>query len=154
MLYQSEVYFREDVSGKMQQRAMYRRTRRNRKTRYRPARWNNRANSRREGILAPSIRSKFDLHFREKKFVESILPVTKWKVELASFDIHKITNPYVYSFWYQKGNKMGFYNVKAYVLSRDNYTVNIAKGNRKILSCIVIILFSDQTKVLILLKIW
>ena len=29
VLYQSETYLREDVSGKMQQRAMYRRTRRN-----------------------------------------------------------------------------------------------------------------------------
>jgi hypothetical protein len=35
VLYQSEVHLREDVSGKMQQRAMYRRTRRSRKTRYR-----------------------------------------------------------------------------------------------------------------------
>ncbi|HWR24957.1 MAG TPA: RNA-guided endonuclease IscB [Methanosarcina sp.] len=131
VLYQSEVYLREDVSGKMQQRAMYRRTRRSRKTRYRPARWNNRANSRREGRLAPSIRSKFDSHFREKKFVESILPVTKWKVELASFDIHKITNPEVSGIGYQLGNQMGFYNVKAYVLARDNYTCQHCKGKSK-----------------------
>src|SRR5665811_677057 len=34
VLYQSEVYLREDVSGKMQQRSMYRRTRRGNKTRY------------------------------------------------------------------------------------------------------------------------
>jgi len=131
VLYQSEVYLREDVSGKMQQRSMYRRTRRGNKTRYRPARWKNRANSKRERRLAPSIRSKFDSHFREKKFLESILPVTKWKVELASFDIHKITNPYVHSFWYQKGNQLGFYNVKAYVLSRDNYTCQHCKGKSK-----------------------
>ena len=64
-------------------------------------------------------------------FVESILPVTKWKVELASFDIHKITNPYVHGFWYQKGNQEGFYNVKAYVLSRDNYTCQHCKGKSK-----------------------
>ena len=131
VLYQSEVYLREDVSGKMQQRKMYRRTRRSRKTRYRPARWNNRANSRRDGRLAPSIRSKFDSHFREKRFVESILPITKWKVELASFDIHKITDPSVYGFLYQKGNQMGFYNVKAYVLARDNYTCQHCKGKSK-----------------------
>jgi hypothetical protein len=131
VLYQSETYLREDVSGKMQQRAMFRRTRRSRKLRYRPARWNNRANSRRDGRLAPSLKSKLESHFREKKFVESILPVTKWKVELASFDIHKITNPDVFSFWYQKGNQMGFYNVKAYVLSRDNYTCQHCKGKSK-----------------------
>lgn len=127
-LYQSEVYLREDVSGKMQQRAMYRRNRRGRKTRYRPARWNNRANSRREGRLSPSIRSKLESHFREKKFVESILPVTKWRVELASFDIHKITNPDVCGIGYQNGDQKGFYNVKAYVLNRDGYTCQHCKG--------------------------
>jgi hypothetical protein len=131
VLYQSEVYLREDVSGKMQQRKMYRRTRRSRKTRYRPARWNNRANSKRDGRLAPSIKSKFDSHFREKRFVESILPVTTWKVELASFDIHKITNPEVSGIDYLNGDQKGFYNVKAYVLSRDNYTCQHCKGKSK-----------------------
>ncbi len=102
VLYQSEVRLRDDVSGKMQQRAMYRRNRRNRKTRYRPARWNNRASMRQEGRLAPSIKSKVDSHLRERDFVESILPVTRWKVELAAFDIHKITNPEVFGVVYQK----------------------------------------------------
>ncbi|MFA6813584.1 MAG: RNA-guided endonuclease IscB [Bacteroidaceae bacterium] len=131
VLYQSEIEIRQDVSGKIQQRAMYRRTRRSRKTRYRPARWNNRANSRREGRLAPSIRSKLESHFREKRFVESILPVTEWKVELASFDIHKITNTDVSGIEYQNGYQKGFYNLKAYVLSRDNYTCQYCKGKSK-----------------------
>ncbi|MBE0421020.1 HNH endonuclease, partial [Pseudoalteromonas nigrifaciens] len=39
------------------------------------------------------------------------------KVETASFDIHKITNPIVTGAGYQQG----YYNVKAYVLQRDNY---------------------------------
>lgn len=121
VLYQSEVALRQDVSGKMQQRAMYRRTRRCRKTRYRPARWSNRASMRADGRLAPSIRSKVDSHLRERSFVESILPVTRWKVELAQFDIHKITNPDVEDVGYQNGKRKGFYNVKAYVLHRDGY---------------------------------
>ena len=75
VVYQSEVQLREDVSKKMQTRKMYRRMRRARKNRYRPARWLNRANSRKEERLAPSIRSKVDSHLREKKFMESILPV-------------------------------------------------------------------------------
>jgi len=98
VLYQSEITLRQDVSSKMEQRAIYRRSRIGRKTRYRECRFDNRANSRREGRLAPSLKSKLESHLREKKFVESILPITKWKVELASFDIHKITNPYVHSF--------------------------------------------------------
>lgn len=131
VLYQSETEIRQDVSSKMQQRAMYRRTRRSRKTRYRPARFDNRANSRKDGRLAPSIRSKLESHLREKLFVESILPVTEWKVELASFDIHKITNPDVSGIEYQNGDQKGFYNLKAYVLSRDNYTCQHCKGKSK-----------------------
>ena len=129
VLYQSEVALRQDVSGKMRQRAMYRRTRRGRKTRYRPARWNNRSAMRATGRLAPSIRSKVESHIRERRFVESILPVTRWKVELAQFDIHKITNPDVEGAGYQNGAQKGFYNVKAYVLHRDGYT---CQSGRKI----------------------
>jgi len=121
VLYQAEVALRQDVSGKMQQRAMYRRNRRGRKTRYRPARWQNRASAQAIGRLAPSIRSKVDSHLRERRFVESILPVTRWKVELATFDIHAITAPGVTGTGYQNGQKKGFYNVKAYVLHRDGY---------------------------------
>ncbi|MFY1110888.1 MAG: RNA-guided endonuclease IscB [Methanosarcinaceae archaeon] len=134
VLYQSEIYLREDVSKKMEQRKTYRRSRRSRrsrKTRYRPARFNNRGNSRREGRLAPSIKSKLESHFREKRFVESLLTVTKWKVELASFDIHKIKNPEVSGTGYQEGDLKGFYNVKAYVLHRDGYTCQHCRGKSK-----------------------
>ncbi len=131
MLYQSEISLRENVSKKMEQRKTYRRSRRNRKTRYRPARFDNRGNSRREGRLAPSIKSKVESHFREKRFVESLLPVTEWKVELASFDIHKIKDPEVSGTGYQEGDLKGFYNVKAYVLHRDGYTCQHCRGKSK-----------------------
>lgn len=121
VLYQSEVQLRQDITKKMRQRAAYRRTRRNRKTRYRPARWLNRESMRREGRLAPSVQSKLDSHLREKRFVESILPVTSWRVETAQFDIHKIAHPDVEGVGYQEGPQKGWYNVKAYVLARDGY---------------------------------
>lgn len=121
VLYQSEVQLRTDVSKKMQQRAMYRRSRRGRKCRYRPARWANRASMRKNGRLAPSLKSKLDSHLREKKHLEAILPISHWKVETASFDIHKITNPNVVGTGYQQGIQKDFYNVKAFVLHRDNY---------------------------------
>lgn len=130
VLYQAEVMIRQDVSGKMEQRAMYRRNRRGRKTRYRPARWNNRAKARAEGRLAPSIRSKIESHLRERNFVESILPVTRWKVELAQFDIHKITNPDVKGVGYQDGEQKGFYNTKAYILHRDNYQCQSGRSSK------------------------
>lgn len=87
VIYQSQVALRQDVSKKMLQRAMYRRNRRGRKCRYRKARWANLASMRATGRLAPSLRSKLDSHLREVKFVNSILPITTWKVETASFDL-------------------------------------------------------------------
>lgn len=131
VLYQSEVTLRQDVSGKMEKRRMYRRTRRGRKTRYRECRFDNRSASRRKGRFAPSLKSKLESHLREKNFVEKILPVTHWKVELASFDIHKITNPNVAGKGYQNGNQKDYYNIKAYVLARDNYTCQHCKGKSK-----------------------
>jgi 5-methylcytosine-specific restriction endonuclease McrA len=130
VVYQSEVKIRQEVSKKMKQRKMYRRNRRNRKTRYRKARWQNRASMRKEGSLAPSIKSKVDSHLREKRFVESILPVTRWSVETASFDIHKISNPNIRKWEYQKGNKKGFYNIKAYILHRDGYQCQKCKTKK------------------------
>jgi hypothetical protein len=121
VIYQSSVELRADVSKKMQRRAMYRRARRGRKCRYRPARWLNRSASIAKGRLAPTIRSKVNSHLREKLFVESILPITRWKVETASFDIHKIANPDVEGSDYQKGDQKGYYNLKAFILDRDGY---------------------------------
>ena len=130
VLYKAEMQLRQDVSDKMKQRRMYRRNRRGRKTRYRKARWMNRASMRRKGRIAPSIESKIVAHLREKRFVESILPVSRWVVELASFDIHKIVNPDVTGKCYQEGNQKGFYNVKAFVLHRDEYTCQKCKTKK------------------------
>ncbi len=121
VIYATEVELNNRISRKMKLRAIYRKARRGRKTRYRPARWSNRAASRRKGGLPPSIRSKLESHLRERRFVESILPVSKWIVETANFDIHKITNPEVIGKGYQEGPKRGYHNTKAYVLHRDRY---------------------------------
>ncbi|KKL56118.1 hypothetical protein LCGC14_2248620, partial [marine sediment metagenome] len=112
---------RNDITKRMKRRKTYRRNRRYRKTRYRPARWHNRASMRRKGRLAPSIRSKLESHLREKRFVESILPISSWIVETAQFDIHRIQNPDVAGVGYQQGPQAGYANVKAYVLHRDGY---------------------------------
>lgn len=130
VVYQSEVQVRQDVSKKMEQRRMYRRNRRSRKTRYRKPRWQNKASMRKEGRLTPSIKSKVNSHLREKGFVESILPISRWRVETASFDIHKISNPDVKRGDYQKGNQKDFYNVKAYVLHRDGYQCQKCKTKK------------------------
>jgi hypothetical protein len=133
ILYLSEVEIRNDITDKMTQRAKYRRNRRNRKTRYRQARWLNRRNSIKKGRFSPTMRSKFDAHLREVKFVKSILPVTKLIIETATFDTHALKNPKVLSnkWLYQKGINYGFANTKAYVLNRDNHTCQHCKGKTK-----------------------
>ena len=132
-LYQANVLLRgEEIHRKMETRAMFRRNRRGRKTRYRKPRWRNRAASKRSDRLPPSIRHKVDAHLREKKFVNSILPISTWRLELTNFDIHAISNPEVSksAWWtYQRGDLYGYQNLKQYVLHRDNYTCQQCKKN-------------------------
>jgi hypothetical protein len=134
VLYQAETLLRgEEIHKKMEQRRMYRRTRRGRKTRYRAPRFLNRGASTRKERLAPSVKHKVDAHLREKKHLESLLPVSHWRVETASFDIHKISNPTIKNqpgVAYQEGALKGFYNNKAYVLRRDNYTCQRCKKRK------------------------
>jgi hypothetical protein len=120
VLYASETETRKDVHKKVKTRSILRRGRRGRKTRYRAPRFDNRR--RQDGWLTPTMTSKLATHIREIKYVESILPITATKIEIASFDIHKLTNPDVTKWTYQKGRQKDFYNVKAFVLSRDKHT--------------------------------
>lgn len=135
VVFQSETHLRgEEIKSKMKQRAVYRRTRRSRKTRYRKPRFLNRRASKRMERLAPSIRHKVKAHFKEKNYIESILPISKWRLELASFDIHAISNPKVYkkAWWsYQRGVMYGFQNLKQYVLNRDCYLCQICRKKSK-----------------------
>jgi len=134
VLYQAETILRgEAIKKKIEQRAMYRRSRRGRKLRYRKPRFLNRKASTKLERLPPSVKHKVVAHLREKKFLESILPISKWTVETASFDIHKISNPSVskkHGWSYQKGQKLGFYNTKDFVLARDKHTCQKCGKNK------------------------
>ena len=60
VLYEAEVELRNDIVKLLSDRREQRRSRRNRKTRYRKSRFNNRR--RKDGWLAPSVRQKIDTH--------------------------------------------------------------------------------------------
>ena len=60
VLYESDVELRGDIVKLLATRRQLRRSRRSRKTRYRPARFDNR--KRKNGWLAPSIRQKIESH--------------------------------------------------------------------------------------------
>lgn len=133
VLYMSEVEIRNDISDKLKQRSKYRRNRRNRKTRYREARWLNRKNSIKKDRFTPTMTSKINSHLKEIKFVQTILPISKIILETATFDPHALKNPAVLinKWLYQKGINYGFANTKAYVLDRDNHTCQHCKGKSK-----------------------
>jgi len=88
VVYLSEVEVRNDIATAMKARAVYRRDRRNRKTRYRKARWLNRRNSIKTGRFSPTMRSKIEAHLREIRFVQSLLPIRSIVLEAGTFDPH------------------------------------------------------------------
>ncbi len=115
VIYQAEVHLRDDISSKVTQRRQYRRTRRSRKTRYRPARWANRC--RPDGWLPPSVRSKCDATLKAVRSIATLLPVNQVNVEIGSFDTQKMQDPEVAGVTYQQGELHG-YSVREYVLSK------------------------------------
>lgn len=136
IVYMSEIIVRNDITDKMTQRAKYRRNRRNRKTRYRKARWLNRKNSIKTDRFSPTMQSKLHSHVKEIEYIKSILPVTSMVLETGQFDTHlmknpSLANPKIKHWGYQKGTIYGFENTKAMVLNRDNYTCQCCKGKHK-----------------------
>ena len=133
IVYLSQIEIRNDITDKMKQRSKYRRNRRNRKTRYRKARWLNRKNSIKKDRFSPTMTSKINSHIKEIEFVKSILPIKNIILETGSFDTHALKNPAVLKnkWLYQKGINYGFSNTKSYVLDRDNYTCQYCKGKTK-----------------------
>lgn len=129
-LYAADIELRTDIVDLLSIRRQNRRTRRNR-LKYRQPRFNNRVRSKNKGWLAPSIEQKIQTHFKVVGDVHKILPITKIIVETASFDIQKIKNPNIHNEEYQQGEQLGFWNVREYVLFRDNHICQCCKGKSK-----------------------
>lgn len=128
-LYAADVELRNDIVKLLATRRASRRSRCNRKTRYRKPRFNNRRRD--KGWLAPSIKEKIGTHLKVVDDTCKLLPVSKIIVETASFDIQKIKNPDVKGTDYQQGEQLGFWNVREYVLFRDGHKCQCCKGKSK-----------------------
>ncbi len=134
--FEAEVLPRTDIVDLLSTRREQRRTRRNRKTRCRQPRFNNRIHSKNKGWLAPSVQAKVNTHLAMISKVTKMLPVSNIKVEVASFDLQKLKAD-MEGFKrpegtdYQQGEQMGFWNAREYVLFRDGYTCQCCKGKSK-----------------------
>ena len=127
VVYQEELIPRNDVVKLLSVRRALRRSRRNRKTRYRKARFNNRVHSKHKGWLAPSVEVKIQEHVTAIKRICQILPVSEIHVETAEFDLQRLKameegKPLPVGADYQLGEQYDFYNTRQYVLHRDGYT--------------------------------
>ena len=111
-----EVSLRQDVSKKLTERRMYRRTRRN-KLWYRKPRFLNRTRAKQKGWLAPSIKHKLETHIRLIKKIKFFLPISKTIIEQATFDTQKMHHPEITGVEYQQGELQG-YEVREYLLTK------------------------------------
>lgn len=136
VLFEAELLLRSDIVDKLSTRREFRRTRRNRKTRYRKARFLNRAGSKKPGWIAPSVRQKVYCHIHWVLKICKLLPIKKITVETAQFDTQRLKAherglPLPQGTDYQKGEQLGFWNVREYVLFRDGHKCQCCKGKSK-----------------------
>lgn len=129
VLYQATIKLRQDVKDLIDLRRIYRRSRRNRKTRYRQARFNNRIKGRNKigKWFPPSVQAKIDHNIHWIERLIAVSPEANLTIEIGKFDPHKLKNPEVSGIGYQQGDLYGWENARMYVFSRDNYTCQVCK---------------------------
>jgi 5-methylcytosine-specific restriction endonuclease McrA len=98
-------------------RRQIRRSRRNRKTRYRAARFNNRRKA--KGWLPPSLMSRVHNIMTWVKRLSKLCRITTISQELVRFDTQKMQNAEISGVEYQKGELAG-YEVREYLLQKFN----------------------------------
>lgn len=135
-LYAEELRPRSDVVKNLSGRLEFRISRRNRKTRYRQPRFNNRVHSMHKGWLAPSVEVKIGEHITAIRQILKILPVSKVVIETAEFDLQRLKameqgQPLPVGTDYQMGEMFDYYNVRQYVLHRDRYTCQCCGKQQK-----------------------
>jgi len=103
------------IKMSLESRRTLRRGRRNRKTRYRQPRFNNRTRS--NGWLAPSLKHRVLTTLTWVKKLIRYCPISAISQELVRFDTQKIQNPEISGTEYQQGELAG-YELREYLLEK------------------------------------
>ena len=128
----AEIELRTDIVDNLSTRREARRTRRGKRSvRYRAPRFLNRRASKKDGWLAPSVQQKVHSHVKAVQDACRILHVTSVTVEVAKFDMQLLKNPDIAGEQYKQGPQLGFWNVREYVLFRDNHQCQHCHGKSK-----------------------
>ncbi|MCY0884250.1 MAG: RRXRR domain-containing protein, partial [Firmicutes bacterium] len=151
-----ECRHRTDIKGRMAARRAQRRSRRNRKTRYRKPRFNNRRpeqcaacgknaehgsrycrpcavarnfvnNGHREARLPPSLRARVEQTMGWISKLRALLPITSIAMELVRFDTQLMRNPDITGVEYQQGTLAG-YEVREYLLEKFGHQCAYCRG--------------------------
>lgn len=109
------VHRGRQISEALTARRSMRRARRNRKTRYRAARFLNR--TRPKGWLAPSLQHRIDTVTSWVKRIRRWAPVSGLSQELVRFDMQAMENPEISGVEYQQGTLAG-YETREYLLEK------------------------------------
>lgn len=134
VLAKGEIELRDDIKNNLESRKIYRRNRRNRKCRYRKARFLNRISSKKEGWLPPSIRSRTENMFHWIDTFCSLIPLPTLIIQVGKFEIQKIINTHHLEQNDQKDELCSYYNTRFFVFARDHYTCQVCKKTNKILN--------------------
>ena len=124
------IELRDDIKSNLDKKRIYRSSRRNRKTRYRKARFLNRVSRKKKGWLPPSIQSRINTTFFWIDTFCGLLPSPKVNIEVGKFDVQKMINPDIQGVDYQQGETYGYYDTRYYVFQRDNYTCQVCKKSK------------------------
>ncbi len=120
VVYALEIQHRSTtISQAITSRRSIRHSRRNRKTRYRPARFDNR--TRKEGWIAPSLESRIAHVETWTRRLLQFCPITAMSYEDVKFDTQLMRNPQIAGVEYQRGELHG-YEVREYLLEKFNRT--------------------------------
>src|SRR5579884_1026131 len=106
----------EQIKAALRARRAIRRSRRNRKTRYRKPRWRNRRNKK-KGWLPPSLQSRISNVLTLVGRLRKVCPLTAISLELVKFDTQLLDNPDISGMEYQQGELQG-YEIREYLLEK------------------------------------
>lgn len=107
----------QNIQASLESRSAIRGNRRARKTRYRQARFLNRAKQ--SGWLAPSLKHRVDTTLTWVNKLIKFAPIGSIVQELVRFDLQQLENPEISGIEYQQGELLG-YEVREYLLNKWN----------------------------------
>ena len=111
----AQIHHKTNIKSNMDSRRAMRRTRRNRTTRYRKPRFNNR--KRKQGWIPPSLQSRVNNIKNWVNKLHKLCPLTHISYENVKFDTQLMQNPEISGVEYQQGELQG-YEVREYLLEK------------------------------------